>query len=66
MSEVADRMAEINEAEKKKELKEMRTTLETAGTMLNTPNIWIIGVPEKDKNKGHEKILEENSFQLLS
>ena len=23
------------------------------------PNIWIIGVPEEDKKKGHEKILEE-------
>ena len=22
------------------------------------PNIWIIGVPEEDKNKGHEKIVE--------
>ena len=32
-------MVEINEAErkKKKELKEMRTTSETSGTMLNTP-----------------------------
>ena len=38
-SEVEDRMVEINEAErkKKKELKEMRTTSETSGTMLNTP-----------------------------
>ena len=50
---------EINEAERKKELKEMRTTSETSGTMLNAPNIWIIGVPEEDKKKGHEKILEE-------
>ena len=33
-------MIEINEAERKKEeneLKEMRTTSETSGTMLNTP-----------------------------
>ena len=37
----------------------MRTTSETSGTMLNAPNIWIIGVPEvEDKKKGHEKILE--------
>jgi len=38
---VIDRMVEINEAErkkfKKKELKEMRTTSETSGTMLNAP-----------------------------
>ena len=30
-------MVEVNETEKKKELKEMRTTLETSGTMLNAP-----------------------------
>ena len=35
MSKVEDRMIEINEAERKKELKEMRTTSETSGTMLN-------------------------------
>ena len=33
--EVEDRMVEINEAESKKELKEMRTTSETSGTMLD-------------------------------
>ena len=37
MSEVEDRMGEINEAERKKELKEMRTTSGTTGTMLNAP-----------------------------
>ena len=40
ISEVEDRMVEINEAERRKEeneLKEMRTTSETSGTMLNTP-----------------------------
>ena len=39
ISEAEDRMVEINETEgkKKKELKEMRTTSETSGTMLNTP-----------------------------
>ena len=43
---------------KKKELKEMRTTSETSGTMLNAPTF--IGVPEEeDKKKDHEKILEE-------
>ena len=40
ISEVEDRMVEINEAERKKnELKEMRTTSETSGTILNAPNI---------------------------
>ena len=39
ISEVEDRMVEINESEekRKKELKEMRTTSETSGTMLNAP-----------------------------
>ena len=41
ISEVEDRMVEINEAEgkKKKELKEMRTTSETSGTLLNAPTV---------------------------
>ena len=44
---------------KKNKLKEMRTTSETSGTMLN-PNIQIIGVPEEeDKKKGHEKLLKK-------
>ena len=37
ISEIKDRMVEINEAERKKKLKEMRTTSETSGTMLNAP-----------------------------
>ena len=38
ISEIEDRMVEMNETERKeKELKEMRTTSETSGTMLNTP-----------------------------
>ena len=37
ISEVEDRMVGINEAEREKELKEMRTTSETSGTILNTP-----------------------------
>ena len=36
ISEVEDIMVEINETERKKELKEMRTASETSGTMLNT------------------------------
>ena len=36
-SEVEDRMVEINEAERKKELKEMRTTSEASGKMSNAP-----------------------------
>ena len=37
ITEVEDRMVEINETQGKKELKEMRTTSETSGTMLNAP-----------------------------
>ena len=37
ISEIEDRMVEINETERKKELKEMKTTSETSGTMLNAP-----------------------------
>ena len=38
ISTVEDRMLEINEAERKKEKrKEMRTTSDTSGTMLNAP-----------------------------
>ena len=48
-------MVEVNEAERKKEIKEMRTTPETSGTMLNTPT-FESGVPEEDdKKKDHEK-----------
>ena len=35
--EVENRTMKINEAERKKELKEMRTTSETSGTMSNAP-----------------------------
>ena len=62
ISEVEDRMVELNVSERKKKnkLKEMRTISETSGTMLNAPNIRIIGDPEEeDKRKDHEKILEE-------
>ena len=37
ISEVEDRTVEINEAERKKEFKEMKTTSETSGTMSNAP-----------------------------
>ena len=44
---------------KKNELKEMRTISKTSRTILNGSNIRIIGVPEEDKKKDNEKILEE-------
>ena len=48
---------EINEAERKKEVKEMRTTSETPGTML-TPQHLNHRSPRRRRQKGHEKIPE--------
>ena len=61
ISEVEDRMVEINEAERKKEkrIKRNEDNLEDLWNNVKCPNIRIIGVPEEDKKKGHEKILEE-------
>ena len=45
---------------KKKKLKEMRTTLETSGTMLNDPTFKSLESQKKkiNKKKGYDKILE--------
>ena len=61
ISEVEDKMVEINEAQRKKEkrIKKNEDNLRDLWDNLKCPNIWIIGVPEEDKKKGHEKILEE-------
>ena len=62
ISEVEDRMVEINEAEMKKEkrIKINEEKLRDLWDNVKHHNIWILGVPEeKDKKKGHEKILEE-------
>ena len=62
ISEVEDRMVEINEAERKKEkrIKWKEDNLRDHWDNVKRPNIRIIGIPEEeDKNKGHEKILEE-------
>ena len=53
---------EINEAERKKEIRIKRNedNLRDPWDNVKHPNIRIIGVPEEeDKKKGHEKILEE-------
>ena len=54
-------MVEINETESKKEkrIKRKEDNLRDLWDNVKCPNIWIIGVPEEDKKKGHEKILEE-------
>ena len=62
ISEVEDRMVEINEAErkKKKRIKRNEDNFRDLWDNVKCPNIRIIGVPEeKDKKKGHEKILEK-------
>ena len=62
ISEVEDRMLEINETERKKEkrIKRHEDNLRDLWDNDKRPNIRIIGVPEKeDKQKDHEKILEE-------
>ena len=55
-------MVEMNEAERKKEkrIKRNEDNLRDPWNNVKHPNIRIIGVPEEeDKEKGHEKILEE-------
>ena len=54
-------MVEINETEKKKEKQIQRNedNLRDFWDNVKRPNIWIIGVPEEDKKKDNEKILEE-------
>ena len=54
-------MAETNEAERKKEkrIKRNEDNIRDLCDNVKHPNIQIIGVPEEDKKKDHEKILEE-------
>ena len=61
ISEVEDRMVEINKAERKKEkrIKRNEDNLRDFWDNVKHPNIRIIGVPEEDKKKDYEKILEE-------
>ena len=61
ISEVEDRMVEINESERKKEkwIKRNEDNLRDFSDNLKC-NIWIMAVSEEeDKKKDHEKILEE-------
>ena len=54
-------MVEINETERKKEkrIKRNEDNLRDLWDNVEHPNIQIIGVPEEDKKKDHEKILKE-------
>ena len=62
ISELEDRMVEINESERKKEkqIKRNEDNFRDLQDSVKRPNIRIIGVPEEeDKKKDREKILEE-------
>ena len=61
ISEVEDRMVEINESERKKEkwIKINEDNLTDLQDSVKCHNIQIIGVPEEDKKKDHEKIVEK-------
>ena len=66
ISEVEGRMVEIiNESKRKKEkqIKRNEDNLRDLQNSVKYPNIRTIGVPEEDKNKGHEKILEETIIE---
>ena len=60
ISEVEDTIVEINEAERKKEkrIKRNEDNIRDLWDNVKFPNIQITGVPEEDKKKGHEKIIE--------
>ena len=62
ISEVKDRMVEINESERRKEkrIKRNEDNLRDLWDNVKCPSIQIIGVPEEDdKKKDHEKVFEE-------
>ena len=61
ISEVEDRIVEINESERKKEkrIKRNEDNVRDLWDNVKHSNIRIIGVPEEDKKKDHEKIPEE-------
>ena len=61
ISEIENRMVEINESERKKEkwIKRNEDKLRDLQDNKKRSNIRIIGVPEEDQKKDHEKILEE-------
>ena len=56
ISEIEDRMVEINESERKQE-KRIKRNLRDLQDNMKHSNIRIIGVPEEDRKKDHEKTL---------
>ena len=49
----------MKQRKKEKRIKRNEDSLRDLWDNVKRPNIRIIGVPEEDKKKGHEKILEE-------
>ena len=60
-------MGEINESERKKEkrIKRNEDNLRDLQDSVKHYNIRIIGVPEEDKKKDHEKILQEIIVEIF-
>ena len=66
ISEIEDRMVEINGSERKKEkrIKRNEDNLRDLQDNMKRSNVRLIGVPEEeDRKKDHEKILEEIIFE---
>ena len=67
ISEVEDKMVEVNETERKKgkRIKRNEDNLRDLWDNVKRPNIRMTGVPEEeDKKKDHEKILKELKTSL--
>ena len=60
ISELEDKMVEIiaEEQNKEKRMKRNENSFRDLWDNIKHTNIWIIGVPEEEKEKGSEKIFE--------
>ena len=61
-------MVEITSEEqnKVKRMKRTEDSLRDLWDNIKHTNIWIIGVPEEEENKGYENIFEENIVENIS
>ena len=60
-NDLVDRMVEVSVTEQntEKQMKRNEDSLRDLGDNIKHTNIWIIGVPEEEREKGPEKIFEE-------
>lgn len=69
ISQLKDRMMEITDTEQNKEKKRRRRrnedSLRDLWEDIKCLNVQIIVVPEEDKKKGYEKILEDNIVEIF-